>query len=66
MKETLDVKLDPDKVYKAIATGVESAISQMINSGTAMPCRDFFDAVEKGAKEAFGKVAVRAGPHDKP
>ncbi len=61
MKNILDVKLDPDKVYEAIAEGVDRAIWRMINNATAMPCQDFYDTIEKAAREAFEKVAVRVG-----
>jgi hypothetical protein len=55
-----NVKLDPDKVYEAIAKGVDRAIWRMISDNTAMPCRDFYDTIEKAAKEAFEKVSGRA------
>jgi len=59
MKSTLDVKLDPNKVYAAIADGVERAIWQMINNATETPCRDFYDTIEKAARAAFEKVTVQ-------
>ena len=56
MQETFDVKLDPDKIYEAFTAGVERAIWRMISNGSAMPAQDFFDAVQKGAKEAFALI----------
>jgi hypothetical protein len=56
----LNVKLDPNKVYKAISEGVENAIWQMITNATNAPCSDFYYAIEKAAREAFEKVGKRS------
>ena len=61
MKSILDVKLDPDKVYEAIAEGVDRAIWRMISNATDMPCRDFYNTIEDAARKAFGKASVRVG-----
>ena len=61
MKNIPNVKLDPDKVYEAIAEGVDRAIWRMISNATDMPCHDFYATIEKAAKEAFEKVSVRFG-----
>jgi len=61
MKDTLNVKLDPEKVYEAIAEGVERAIWRMITNATDMPCQDFYDTIEKAAKEAFEKMSSTGG-----
>ena len=58
MKDALDVKLDPDKVYAAISDGVEKAIWRMITNATDAPCQDFYTTVEKAVRQAFEKVAV--------
>jgi hypothetical protein len=42
MNKTLDVKLNPDKVYEAIAEGVDRAIWRMITNETDTPCKDFY------------------------
>jgi hypothetical protein len=33
----------------------------MINNATDKPCTDFYDTIEKAAREAFGKVSVHIG-----
>ncbi len=61
MKDTFDVKLEAEKVYEAIAEGVERAIWRMITNATDMPCQDFYDTIHKAAKEAFEKVSSNYG-----
>ncbi len=58
MNKTLDVKLNPDKVYEAIAEGVDRAIWRMINNETKTPCKDFYLTIAKATKEAFEKVSI--------
>lgn len=53
----LNVKLDPEKVYKAIREGVEDAMWRMIRSATDMPGDDFYYFVKEGVKEAIEKIA---------
>ena len=55
----LNVKLDPEKVYTAIAQGVDDAIWRMITNATSAPCADFYYHIEKAAREAFEGVSVR-------
>lgn len=57
----IDTELEPEKVYEAIAEGVDRSIWRMITNATQMPCHDFYDAIEKAAKEAFEKVSIRIG-----
>lgn len=58
MNKTLDVKLNPDKVYEAIAEGVDRAIWRMISNDTKTPCKDFYLTIAKAAREAFEKVSI--------
>ena len=58
----LNTKLEPKRVYEAIAEGVDRAIWRMITNATDMPCRDFYDTVEKATREAFEKVSVNVEP----
>jgi len=54
----LDTKLDPNRIYEAIAEGVDRAIWRMITNATGMPCHDFYLTIEKAAREAFEKVGA--------
>jgi len=54
------MNLNPDKIYEAISTGVERAMWQMITNNTDMPCADFYDTIQKAAKEAFEEVTIPA------
>ena len=58
MNKILDVKLDPDKVYEAIAEGVDRAIWRMITNETKAPCKDFYLTIAKATREAFEKVSI--------
>lgn len=58
MNDPLNVKLDPEKVYEAISKGVEDAIWRMITNATDAPCQDFYDSIEKGAREAFKNISI--------
>ena len=62
----LNVTLDPDKVYEAIERGVENAIWRMIKNSTSTPCHDFYDTIEKAAREAFEKVSMRTDDNSQP
>jgi hypothetical protein len=57
-------ELEPEKIYAAIADGVDRAIWRMITNATGAPCNDFYDTIEKAAKEAFEKVSIRTGDDD--
>ena len=50
------MQLDPDRVYEAIAEGVERAIWRMITSGTQMPSADFYATIGEAARQAFGSA----------
>jgi hypothetical protein len=41
--------LDPERVYEAIAAGVEAAMWRMITSATGMPCHDSYATMRKVA-----------------
>ena len=56
----IDEFLEPEKVYEAIAEGVDRAVWRMITSATAMPCQDFYDAIKDAAERAFSKAVVSA------
>lgn len=51
--------LDNDRVYEAIAEGVERAIWRMITNATDMPCHDFYDTVGDAVERAMLQVTAR-------
>ena len=51
------MQLDPDRVYEAIAEGVDRAIWRMITSGTQMPGADFYATIGDAARQAFATPA---------
>lgn len=64
MKDPLNVKLEPEKVYDAISKGVENAIWRMITNATDMPCADFYDSIQKAATEAFDNVTITVNKNE--
>ena len=56
----MDLKgLDKAKVYEAIREGVADGIFRIATNASDMPTHDFFDAVEKGIKDAIKEIGVR-------
>ena len=57
-------EFDRQEILDAISEGVYRAVSNMIHNGTRTPCQDFYEAINKAAKEAFEVVTV--GLKDEP
>ena len=49
-------QLDEEQVYEAITEGVYRAIWRLATHATDMPCKDFYDSIKDGVKEAQEKL----------
>lgn len=46
-----------ERIYEAIADGVDRAFWRLFTNATDMPCHDFYDTIRRAAESAFERVA---------
>jgi hypothetical protein len=56
--------LTKQELQDAITEGVYRAFWDMINNATHAPCADFYEAVQKGVKEAMSSASINIRSED--